>query len=59
MLDPNPQGDGVGRWDIWEVISHAGGALVSGISALFIRRDPREVPHTFFHVETQREDSRL
>lgn len=31
MLDPNPQGDGVGRWDIWEVISHAGGALVSGI----------------------------
>ena len=30
----NVQCDGIWRWSLWEVISHEGGALMDGISAL-------------------------
>lgn len=32
--NPNPPCDGARRWDIWEMISHKGGVLRKGISAL-------------------------
>ena len=45
MWKPNPQGDGIWRWGLWEVICHEGGAVIKEISALI--KDPRELPHPF------------
>lgn len=30
----NPQCDGIGRWGLWEVISHEDGATMNGVSVL-------------------------
>ena len=58
MLNPNPQWDGAGRWGLWEVIRSRGWSLTRGTSA-FTRRDPRELPDPFLHVETQQKDNLL
>lgn len=34
MLKPNPQGDGVWRWGVWEMIGHEDGVLMNGIRTL-------------------------
>lgn len=41
-LEPNPQGSGNRRWDNWEVLSHEGGVLMTGVSALI-----KETPQSF------------
>lgn len=41
-LKPNPQGAGNRRWDNWEVLSHEGGTLMTGVSALI-----KETPQSF------------
>lgn len=54
MLNPNTQCDesrwkAFGRW-----LGQEGGALVNGTCALI--RDPREPPHSFYHMRTQWKD---
>ena len=34
MLEPNPQGDDIRRWGLWEVLKSLGGAIMNKISAL-------------------------
>ena len=47
--NPGPEGGGVRRWSLGEVIRSEGGALMNEISALI--RDPRELPCTFLPGE--------
>ena len=56
MLNPNPQYDGIWRWALGRCLSHEGGALIMGPEPLL---ETPEIPLTFFHVKTQREESCL
>lgn len=43
MVKPNPQCDGIRRWNLWEVMGHDSGALMNGIIA-FVKEDLKSPP---------------
>lgn len=47
-----PEGDGIRRRGLWRCLSHQGGALMNGISAL-VNGAPRGIPCPFRQVRTQ------
>lgn len=51
--NPNPQGDGIRRWSLWEVSRSWGWILMNGLS------DSREPPHPLHDMRTQGEGGLL
>ena len=56
--DPNPQGDSIRRWGLWQVMRSWGWGPHEWDECPY-KRGPRELPGPFCHVRTQREEGSL